>query len=155
MKNKQDLTTKNFEKIGWHDCKIYGLAFDDLSFNLYLDIDYISEWIEPSKEDEGYKFRVAPATLNFHNVWNISFDIETNLSLEIDNITRNNPHSPKNKEIYPNAIEYDWLIELQQGEISFKSIGFDLHLREQPIKMQMQTLSLKERGGISFSTFLI
>jgi hypothetical protein len=152
MKNKQDFTTKDFENIVWHDCKIYGLAFDDSTYNFYLDIDFICEWIEPTDENKSYKFKVAPATLNFHNVWDISFDMETNLSLEIDTITMNNPHSPKNKEILPKDIlEYDWIIELQQGEISFKSIGFDMHLRELPTLKQAQTLGIKERGGISFS----
>jgi len=65
-------------------------------------------------EEEGYKFKIAPATLIFNNVWNLVFDIDTNLSLDIDSIIKQNPHSPRNKDFLPEIQEYDWIITLQQ-----------------------------------------
>ena len=152
MIDKNIITVKDFDNLNWHDCKIYGLSFDDVNYKFFLDIDFIFEWIQSSNNDKGYMFKIAPATLVFHNVWDVNFNIDTNLSLDIDNISMNNPRFPKNKDVLPEIFEYDWCIELLQGAISFKSIGFELHVRKPPIMMQMQSFGLKERGGISFST---
>jgi hypothetical protein len=152
IENKRILNIKDFDKIEWHDCKIYGFVFDDVTYQFYIDIDFIVEWIEPINENEGFKFRIAPATLVFKNVWDVVFEIETNLSLDIDNVSMVNPHYPKNNEILPEIFEYDWTLTLQQGEISFKSIGFELYMRKSPELRPLQSLGLNERGGISFST---
>jgi len=58
-------TTKDFEALNWHDCKIYGLAFDDVSFKFYLDIDLIIEWINPIGKDGGYKYKIASSNFSF------------------------------------------------------------------------------------------
>ena len=75
IENKHVYNTKDFDALEWHDCKIYGLAFDEVTFRFYLDIDFIIEWISPLPEGKGYKFKIAPATLIFNNVWNLVFDI--------------------------------------------------------------------------------
>lgn len=152
IENKQVYTTIDFKNLNWHDCKIYGFAFDETKFKFYLDIDLIFEWIKLSNEDEGYQFKIAPATLVFENVWNLIFDIDTNLSLSIDNVLMQNPHFPRNKEFLSEIKEYDWAIKLLQGEITFKSIGFELYIRKSPEITQEQTIDLDRRGGISFST---
>lgn len=150
--NNHILSTNDFAEINWHDCKIYGFAFDDVEFKFYIDIDLIIEWIEPTPDSEGYSFRIAPATLVFKNVWNLVVDIDTNLALDIDSISMQNPHPPRNKDYIPDQKEYDWNIRLSQGEITFNSIGFDLFIRKAPEIRQEQSFGLKERGGISFST---
>lgn len=152
IENKKVYNTNDFGALDWHDCKIYGFAFDDDTFQFYLDIDLIIEWISPTSDGGGYKFKIAPTTLIFKNVWNLVFDIDTNLSLDIDGISMQNPHSPKNIAFISEKTEYDWNITLQQGEISFNSTGFELHIRKPPEIRQEQSFSLKERGGISFST---
>ncbi len=149
-KNDFKFSTKDFTEINWHDCKIHGLAFDEVEFKFYLDIDLILEWIEPLSNEDGYKFKVAPATLIFSNVWNLVFDIDTNLALDIDSVSMQNPHYPKNKD-YVHENEYDWNIVLQQGEISFNSIGFEIYIRKSPEIRDEQSFVLKERGGIFFS----
>jgi hypothetical protein len=35
---------KDFEIMGWHDCPIYALKFDD---KVSLDLDYIFQWNDP------------------------------------------------------------------------------------------------------------
>jgi hypothetical protein len=57
----------------WHDNVIYGLAFDrgepdenDWRSDLVLDIDFIAEWLGGAAGE--LRFRVAPATLIFHQV---------------------------------------------------------------------------------------
>ena len=141
---------KDFEKLEWHDCKIYAFAFDDITFKFYLDIDFITKWIDPINDDKGYSFEVSPATIVFHNTWDVILDSDTNLSLEINNISASNPHKAKNEQVV-HSKEYDWHIELQQGDIFFKSIGFTLFLRKPPTLSDSQTLGLEARGGISFS----
>lgn len=145
-KNNFIFSTKDFTKINWHDCKIHGLAFDEDEFKFYLDIDLILEWIEPSSNEEGYKFKLAPATLIFRNVWSLVLDIDTNLALDIDSVSMQNS---KNKDYAQD--EYNWNIVLQQGEISFRSIGFEIYIRKPPEIRDEQSFVLKERGGVSFS----
>jgi hypothetical protein len=115
----------------------------------------IIEWIKPLSDEVGYKFKIAPATLIFRNVWKLVFDIDTNLALEIESISMQNPQHPKNKDYVSDEFEYDWNIFLQQGEISFKSIGFELYIRKSPEIKQEQSLGLEERGGISFSNEIV
>lgn len=145
-KNNFIFSTKDFAKINWHDCKIHGLAFDEDEFKFYLDIDLILEWIEPSSNEDGYKFKLAPATLIFRNVWSLVLDIDTNLALDIDSVSMQNS---KNKDYAQD--EYNWNIVLQQGEISFRSIGFEMYIRKPPEIRDEQSFVLKERGGVSFS----
>ena len=150
--DKHVYNTIDFDHLDWHDCKIHGLAFDEATFKFYLDIDFIIEWFNPLTEEEGYKFIIAPATLIFNNVWNLEFDIDTNLSLDIDSIVMQNPHPPKNKDFLSEIQEYDWILILQQGEITFNSIGFELYIRKSPEIRQEQSFGWNERGGISLKT---
>ena len=150
-KNNFIFSTKDFAEINWHDCKSHGLAFDEVEFKFYLHVDLILEWIEPLSNEDGYKFKVVPATLIFRNVWNLVFNIDTNLALDIDSVSMQNPHCPKNKDYVQDENEYDWNIVLQQGEISFNSIGFEIYIRKSPEIRDEQSFLLKERGGISFS----
>ena len=64
----------------WHDNQIHGIALrtadpdeDDWTSDLALDIDHVVAWV---KSEDGVRFRVAPATLTFHDV--------TDLKLRID-----------------------------------------------------------------------
>ena len=68
-------TEEDFERMGWHDSRIYALAFSPETFELLLDIDYIFQWINPEPGETFYKFWVAPATLIFENVSDVDFDI--------------------------------------------------------------------------------
>lgn len=100
-----------------------------------------------SKKEKRYKLKIAPATLVFKNVWDINFDIDTNLLLDIDNFFYKNPQASKNKL---EEVEYEWSIELLQGEITFRSIGFKLYLRDKPQILNLRDRSLMKRGGIIF-----
>jgi hypothetical protein len=62
----------------WHGNLIYSIRFDlgepenqEWRSNLVLDIDFIAEWLrEPFGE---FRFCVAPATLTFHDVGDLSY----------------------------------------------------------------------------------
>lgn len=148
---KSNLVDMNFDEISWHDCKLYAISFDKNNFRLILDIDYILEWKEPKVSKNNFMFLISPATLIFYNTWDLEISIESNLELEIDRINREDPKPSKNLE---NIIEYKWKIELQQGEINFRSTEFKLFLRRKPILSESQNLNSEARGEASFSTEL-
>jgi hypothetical protein len=145
-------TDNDYDQMGWHDSRVYAIAFDDKEFRFMLDIDYIFQWIHPLEGETYFKFWVAPVTLIFENIWDLKINIDSNGGLEIDDIHRSNPNLPKNADFVNNRTEYDWIIETQQGEITFKSIGFKQYTKQKPILLSSQEIELEKRGGISFST---
>ena len=143
----------DFEQMTWHDNKVYAIAFNDQSFELALDIDYIVKWVNPEKETH-LKFWVAPATLIFRNVYDISLSSDS-VCVEILEIVRENPVKPRNSDHINEQFEYNWIIETTVGEIAFKSVGYDQYLKKYPSLLKTQKMKLSERGGISFETKLI
>lgn len=140
-------TEADFKNMVWHDNPIHALTFND-NFELLLDIDYIFEWV--LKEDK-YSFWISPCTWVFENVYNLTFDIgPASPGLTVDTVMKENPQRPKNSEYINRDLEFDWKIELQEGTISFKSIGFKQYVRQSPILLRSQKLSHEERNGISF-----
>lgn len=143
----QDKNLVSFEDIGFHDCKIYACGFDSEKNQLLIDIDFITQWID--SEGGTYSFGVLPATLIFENVWDLLLDVSMDINLFINNIERTNPVTPRNIDYLPiNSKEYSWRIELLQGEICFKSIGFSMYYRQPELIQKSQTLTMEARGGI-------
>jgi hypothetical protein len=140
----------DFEQMGWHDSKVYAIAFEGEKFELALDIDYILKWLNPSDKESNYKFWVAPATLVFSNVYNLNI-IQQSLGLEIQDVYRENPVKPKNEIHIEGKTEYDWTIETTSGKITFKAAGYKQYFRKPPALLDSQKIDFKERGGISFN----
>jgi hypothetical protein len=145
-------TDSDFETMNWHDSIIYGLFLGE-NYELNLDVDYIFHWINPIEENENYKFWISPCTLVFENVHDLKLDIEISepFRIEIDSIYRENPQKPRNADFIKCDTEYEWVIETQQGQISFKSIGYKQFVRQLPILQDQQRIEFEERKGISFS----
>ena len=61
----------------WHDNYVHGLAISEGKYGsgeLILDLDYIVEWI---KDESGtVKFKVAPATLTFREVTDLTIALD-------------------------------------------------------------------------------
>ena len=132
----------------WHDNPIHAITFSD-NFEILMDIDYIFEWVLKGKK---YIFWISPCTLIFENVYELAFDVGPTIpGLTIDLVTRENPQKPKNFKHIKRDIEYDWTIEMQEGTISFKSIGYKQFVRQKPRLISTQKLDTIERGGISFN----
>jgi hypothetical protein len=143
-------TEADFEVMGWHDPPIHALAFLPDQFEFVLDIDYILEWVHPQPSETYFKFWVAPATLVFENVYDIEFDIKSyNGSLEIDRIRKEATQRPHNTEYIEKENEWLWVIECQEGEIKFRSVGFKQYIRAKPQFCHSQTLDMKSRD-VSF-----
>ncbi len=140
-------TEADFDSMNWHDNPVHALTFGD-NYELLLDIDYIFEWVLKGKK---YIFWIAPCTLVFENVYDLTFDIgPTTPGLTIDFVTKENPQRPKNSEYINRDTEFDWTIEMQEGTINFKSVGFKQYVRHSPRLLRTQKLTLEERGGLSF-----
>lgn len=144
-------TESDFDEMGWHDSLIYGFIFSE-NYELILDIDYIFHWVQPKGDIKYFKFWVSPCTLIFENVNNLKFDIEISepFELEIADIHRDNPTRPKNADYIKRDTEYNWIIETQQGEITFKAVGFKQFVRILPILLDRQNIEFENRNGISF-----
>ncbi|NHA06636.1 hypothetical protein G7092_22720 [Mucilaginibacter sp. HC2] len=141
-------TDTDFDVMGWHDCPVHALSFDDED-RFLLDIDYMFEWVL-KKNKRNYLFRISPCTLVFDNVYDIVLETD-HTKIIIDNISRENPRKPKNAAPLNEDLEYDWTIETTVGVILFRSTGFKQYIRKAPVLIGMQQLNLEERGGISFN----
>lgn len=148
-------TEKDFGIMNWHDVNIHGIGFDSNNFELLLDIDYIFKWIEPEPGKEFYSFLTAPATLVFRNVWDYNCDFTSNLHLTIMSINRSNQRIPNSHEFIDDKLEYTWVIELLEGEITFNSTGYTLYSRRLPERTDRQSYTLPERKGISFEKVIL
>jgi hypothetical protein len=134
---KKIWTDADFEKMGWHDCRIYKIRLTD---NLELDIDYILQWNKPDIKGLPFTFWVAPATLVFRHVSNIQFEIDTafNEAVEIEDIELNKTDN-----------KLQWTIITQQGDIEFEADGFTQWIRQEPFFQFGQTITYIERCGFS------
>ena len=128
-------TDSDFDKMGWHDNHIYKIRFTE---DLELDIDYILKWNQPDLEGLPFTFWVAPATLVFKNIQNLSFEFYTGFEdsfFEIDDIERENANQ--------------WTIITRRGDIQFNSDGYEQFIRQVPSFQFGQTISYIERNGYS------
>ncbi|GAA4747574.1 hypothetical protein [Flavisolibacter ginsenosidimutans] len=147
-------THADYELMGWHGCRIYGLTFlpqKELgTTHLVFDIDYIFKWVDPLKPDQPFAFWVSPCTLIFKETFALTLNIDqrgglTDLLQIADLFLVDRTEQELNKLIF------EWNIDLQEGFINFKSSGFEQFVRQKPIFTSNQILTLDERNGISFS----
>ncbi len=87
----------------------------------------------------------------FTNVYDLSMDISTTLGFEICKVFREEPKIPRNHEYINKDTEWLWRISSNQGDITFRSIGYKQYIRRKPILTVGQSIPFIERGGISFT----
>ena len=140
-------TEADFTEMSWHDNPVYGLRLvapdpdrNDWRSEMMLDIDYIVEWI--CGTDGGVRFRVAPATLTFHDVTDLKLAADygeydhaaTVNPMTIDGIMRTgiaDPHSAVERPYWR------WRVALNlpsDGEIALGASGFTQELRADPLE---------------------
>ena len=147
-----------FARLSWHDDTLYGLrlevgdvARDDWRSELVLDLDHIVEWV--CGADRSARFRVAPATLTFHDVTDLRVALDwghsghrTALSEpQIDRITRAAVADQKiclDRPYYRWRIAFNWP---RGGEIGFGASGFSQTLRAAPALLDQQRLPPADR----------
>jgi hypothetical protein len=135
---KRIWTEQDFERMGWHDAKVYGLRLHN---DLELDIDYILQWNSPDPEGFNFTFWVAPATLVFKNIENLKFEVGDLASwpeIEIEDIGRTREGHKSH-----------WIIVTNQGEYEFDSDGYEQFIRQEPSLEYGPNISLVDRHGFS------
>jgi hypothetical protein len=140
-------TTDDFDRLEWHDATIRAVGITSDPWELFLDIDYILEWICPIPPDTQFQFQVAPATLVFENVAKIKIDLDLHSYSEI---TLNRIWRENLNRLSGELTIWDWILESHQGRITFQSTGFKQFVRSPQKLASSQGLSLAERGGLSF-----
>lgn len=105
--------------------------------DLELDIDYILQWNKPELEGLPFTFWVAPATLVFKSVQDLTFDFDIGFknAFEIEDIEKEDGNR--------------WTIITGQGHIQFNSTGYEQYIRQKPLFEFGQTISYIERYGHS------
>ena len=144
-------TEADFEIMGWHDARIYAVAFLEETFEFALDVDYIFEWVKPEPPAEHFTFWVSPCTLVFENVSELEIDLAPYVDLTIEDISRGESLVPRNAEAIGKAVEWRWNIASTGGAINMRAAGYKQHVRMAPCHLARQSIPLSDRGGISFS----
>lgn len=153
------ITEAEFERLSWHDDTLYGLRIEvgdvargDWRAELVLDLDHIVEWV--CEDGKPIRFRVAPATLTFHDVTDLKLAADWGDSghrtmlheASIDGITR---EPVADQKICLDRPYYRWRIGFNWpggGEIAFGASGFTQRLRATPVLQDEQKLSPSGRG---------
>lgn len=146
-------TEADFELMNWHDCALYGFAFEyieeEYQNNILFDIDAILQWIAPDTRGN-FKFWTAPATLIFENALNFAINIDQQTSIaypleifEIQLLKKTPGHN--------GFFNYEWKIILSSGNITLSSTGYQQIIRKHPKYSENQFWDLAERDGISFN----
>lgn len=140
-------TDADFEEMGWHDNAVHAIALEPAPNDpgsLLLDIDYILEWVPCAVPGRSLSFWVCPATLVFHQAWDLITDIDLtgwSFQLSIGAIERSGPDEHGS---------FDWTLAGDLFTMSLRAPGFTQYLRRAPIHTPGQRLSIEERGGLSF-----
>ena len=138
----------DFDSMSWHDTHIHGFAALPDRFELQFDIDFILEWIPAASGSNSIQFRIAPATLTFHNVANI----EIELSSAQGHFSISEVRRTKLTSVQDGGDIWTWLIECHEGHIGFEATGFHLILRRPPSRSERQYLATAIRGPLPFGS---
>ena len=158
------------DEVSWHDNLIYAMQIcapdpehQDWRSDLVLDIDHIVEWV--CGADGGVKFRVAPATLVFHDVTDLRVHLDMGSAsfgmaegtplalneLSIDGITKTPAPPPGVTSSRP---YHKWRIALnlpRNGELTFGASGYTQTLRAEPLLLDEQRLSPRDRPSFGLA----
>jgi len=155
-------TDADFDQLSWHDCHIWGIELrpgnadeGDWTSDLALDLDFIVEWI--CGLSGGAQFRVAPATLVFHGVTDLSIRIDWGrtgfqVALHPVSIGQVERERVEDQKVYLDRPYYSWRIRLnwpESGEIALGAVGFTQTLRAEPVLSGEQCLSLGQRRRLT------
>jgi len=140
-------TNADFETMGWHDNAVHAIALEpaaDHPGSVLLDIDYIVEWGPCPVPGGRLSFWVSPATLVFHQAWDLVTDIDLqgwSFQLAIGSIERSGPDEHGS---------FGWVVAGDLFSMSFRADGFTQYLRRAPVYTSGQRLPVQDRGGLSF-----
>ncbi len=138
----------DYDAMSWHDNHVHGIRIvegEHGAGELVVDLDYILEWI--TQVDERPRFRVAPATLTFHEV--------SDLRIALDYAKSTAAVSPfslhaieREKHVFSNGhTSYRWHLEINwpDGAIDFIATGFTQVLSGESVEGEGQRLEPSRR----------
>jgi len=144
----------NFEEMSWHDNHVHGIRIevaneDHGTGTLALDLDYILEWLPPT--EGAFRFRVAPATLTFLEIFGLKIDLDWAaatagmIPFSISEISR------EKIEYQTGYVRWRWTIGVNwpKGVITFEGEGFRQELRAEPIVTSSQCLDSNQRSPMA------
>lgn len=146
-------TESDFDSLGWHDIHVHGFYVTEGlhgTGQLILDLDYILEWVHPDTEGGCFRFRIAPASLIFRDVFGLRVTLDYANStaagpFSIDGIERESLDHDNRGQSFRWSIAVNW----PDGNIEFESPGFTQTLTGPIIETDSQTLTIAERNGDS------
>jgi hypothetical protein len=133
MNTRTEWTTADFDDMSWHDVHVHGFHLIESedenagTAELALDIDYILQW---AREEAGFRFVVAQATLRFHDVFGLKFCLDYAkrtagmCAFSLDGIKREVPTYPTGDTSFRWTMDVNW----PTGCIEFLSPGFTQRL---------------------------
>lgn len=143
-----------FESLSWHDNLIYGFRFvigdhdkGEWNADLVFDIDHIVEWVCPVPGGR-VQFRVAPATLSFHDVTDFRIaadfgDSRCEVAVREMSIAQVTREPVAERRVCLDRPYYRWRIMLNDppnGEMAFGASAFTQVLRAPPLLLDEQRL---------------
>lgn len=137
-------TDADLENLCFHDCQIFAMAPE--GDDLVMDIDYMFEWIELKEGESGFIHPISPCTLHFKNVEDFGMSFEG--SFPETALIMQDFEEVENK-FFPDQHIYN--IVCLGGNFILRCDGFEMIVRQKPILLKSQCLTLVQRGGISFS----
>jgi len=136
MDVKENWTDSDFDELGWHDCRLYGIVLPDENFTLAFDLDYIFKW---EKVLNGFNFWISPCDLVFRDISGLKVDIDykDSMLMFVSELKRTNSRLSPNGKL----MLWDYCVECDNGQITFSSSGFTQKIRLQPVLSETQDLN--------------
>lgn len=150
--------TADFDAMSWHDVHVHGFRIvegEHGTAELQLDIDFILEWIRDG--DAPFRFRVAQAMLQFHEVFGLRFALDyvacsAGMSaFAIGGITRESLRDVEDdqdgREDCDDRGPWRWRIDLNwpEGFLEFEAAGFSQWLVGEVVEQEAQGLQAVDR----------
>lgn len=144
-------TDADFDRLGWHDARVYALACQPEPYELALDIDYLFQWVQPTADEIYFSFWVAPCTLIFEDVAALDLALSSSAGdFAIADLTRESLLTRPGADT-PAPQIWRWHLDGHEGDIAFQTTGYTQYVRAAPLHIQRQRLDLAARGGLSFA----
>lgn len=147
--------TADFDALSWHDVHVHGFRIvegEHGTAELQLDIDFILEWMRG--EESRFRFRIAQAMLQFHEVFGLRFALDyvacsAGMSaFAIDGITRvplreDEDDAGEREDTGP----WRWRIDVNwpEGFLEFEATGFSQWLVGEIVEQDGQGLRPADR----------
>jgi hypothetical protein len=144
--------TADFDRMSWHDVHVHGFRIVETGegvADLVFDLDYILEWLGP-EADGHYRFRVAQAILQFHDVsaLRLALDYEACSATPGPFLISRIARTPLRLDAGgDDAGPWRWEIEViwPEGDLAFDSPGFSQWLVGEVVEQPAQWLRPEQR----------